>query len=91
MEKHLINVNLTGKNTLVTGGAKGIGQAISRALAANRANVAINYNTSVDSANALVKEFQATGIKAIALQADVSVPEQVQRLINQAQEALGTR
>ena len=64
MEKRLINVNLEGKNALVTGGAKGIGLAISKALAANKANVAINYNTSGDSANALAKELGAFGITA---------------------------
>ena len=89
MEKRLIGVNLQGKNALVTGGAKGIGKAISGALAANRANIVINYNTSADSANTLVKEFQTTGVKATAIQADVSVAEQAQRLICDAQKALG--
>ena len=51
MEKRSISVDLKGKTALVTGGAKGIGEAISRALAANRANIVINYNTSADSAN----------------------------------------
>ena len=85
MEKRLISVDLGGKNALVTGGAKGIGLAISRALAGNKANVAINYNTSADSANALAKQFQTAGVRAIAIQADVTVPEQAQRLVCDAQ------
>ena len=89
MEKRLINVDLKGKNVLVTGGAKGIGEAISKLLAANGANLAVNYNTSAERAETLVKEFQAGGVKAVAIQADVSKPERAERLLGQAENALG--
>lgn len=63
MNKRMIHVDLKGKNALVTGGAKGIGAAISSALAANHANVAINYHTSRDRAEALVEVFRTRWIE----------------------------
>ena len=90
MGKHLLKVDLSGKIALVTGGAKGIGKAISTSLAANGATLAINYNTSAEAAKALVEEFVARGNKAVAIQADVSISEQCERLVGQAQEALGS-
>ena len=89
MQSSNIKADLTGKTVLVTGGAKGIGQAISQVLAANGANMAVNYNTSAQQAKSMVKEFQASGIKAVAIQADVSIARQAEQLVEQAQEALG--
>ena len=89
MEKRPISLDLKGKNALVTGGAKGIGEAISKALADSGANVAINYNTSAKQAEVLVKKFQANGVNAVTIQADMSNPEDVERLVYKAQEALG--
>ena len=90
MAKRMVAVDLSGKNALVTGGAKGIGEAISRSLAASKANLAINYNTSAQRAKSLVEEFRANGLRAVAIQADVSEPDQAERLVSQAQEALGS-
>ena len=89
MEKRLLKVNLKGKVALVTGGAKGIGEAISTALATNGADVAVNYLTSEKRASELVEQFQRNGNKAIAIKADVAVAEDVERLVHEAQEALG--
>lgn len=49
---------LAGKNALVTGGSRGIGAAIARALSEKGANVAITYERSVDSAAQLVREIE---------------------------------
>ena len=61
---------LEGKNAIVTGGSRGIGTAISLDLAANGANVAINYRKSASEADQVVKKIQDMGRKALAIQAD---------------------
>ena len=62
---------LAGKTAIVTGGARGIGLAISRGLSACGARIIVNYNTSADAALALVDELE----NAIAVKADVSTEE----------------
>lgn len=71
---------------LVTGGARGLGQAITRALAREGAGVVINYHRSDKAAAALAEEL---GPRAIALQADVTDAAAVQKLFAQAQERTG--
>ena len=82
--------SIRDKIALVTGGSRGIGAAIARAFAANGADVAVNYNTSVERANFLVRELEEAGVKAVAVQADVSCPAEVisikRRLENKAPE-----
>jgi 3-oxoacyl-[acyl-carrier protein] reductase len=63
---------LTGKNALVTGGARGIGAAIARRLAQAGAHVAINYASAEDAASTLVDQLRAGGGSAFAMKADVS-------------------
>ena len=71
---------------LVTGGARGLGQAITRALAREGAGVVINYHRSDRAAAALVEEL---GPRTIALQADVTDADAVRRLFATAQERSG--
>ena len=71
---------------LVTGGARGLGQAITRALAREGAGVVINYHRSDRAAAALAEEL---GPRAIALQADVTNADAVRRLFATAQEQTG--
>ena len=71
---------------LVTGGARGLGQAITRALAREGAGVVINYHRSEAAARALVEEL---GPRAIALQADVTDAAAVQSLFAAARERTG--
>lgn len=71
---------------LVTGGARGLGQAITRALAREGAGVVINYHRSDRAAAALAEEL---GPRAIALQADVTDADAVRRLFTTAQERSG--
>lgn len=72
---------------LVTGGAKRLGRAFIEALAADGRDVIIHYNNSSDEAEALAKELK--GVRAIALGADLSKPEEAAGLIARANEALG--
>ncbi|MEE9987577.1 SDR family NAD(P)-dependent oxidoreductase [Agrobacterium pusense] len=67
---------LAGKNALVTGGSRGIGAAIARALSGKGANVAITYERSAESAAQLVRAIQAAGcIAAIKVRFSVNQDE----------------
>jgi 3-oxoacyl-[acyl-carrier protein] reductase len=74
---------------LVTGGARGIGAAIVRALAEAGAAVAINYRERADAANALAKHITGAGGKAMAIGADVSEAGAVAQMIERANAELG--
>ena len=75
---------LKDKAALVTGGARGIGADICRALAREGAAVAINYATSGEKAESLASEIKENGGKAIAVQADVRDPTAVEAMIKEA-------
>jgi len=72
---------LEGKTALVTGGARGIGRAVCRRLAAAGCQVCINYYNSSDEAESLRAELEAGGVRAQALQANVADAESVRELI----------
>lgn len=79
---------LQGKNAIVTGAAVGLGEAYAKALASAGANVAV-----CDVREEILqrpKQLQAQGVKAIGWQADVSVADDVRRVVDGAREALGT-
>ncbi|HEY0200194.1 MAG TPA: 3-oxoacyl-ACP reductase [Burkholderiaceae bacterium] len=79
-------MQLSEQWVLVTGGARGLGVAITRALAREGAGVVINYLSSERAALALAEEL---GPRAIALQADVTDAAAVQRLFAAAHERIG--
>ncbi|WP_324706305.1 bifunctional dihydropteridine reductase/dihydrofolate reductase TmpR [Lyngbya sp. CCY1209] len=77
------------KKALVTGSAVGIGRAIALHLAGQGFDVAFHYKNSADAANQASQEAATYGIKSMALQADVTKPEQAQSLVETAAEKLG--
>ena len=77
------------KKALVTGSAVGIGKAIALDLASKGFDVAFHYNKSVEAANQASQQATTHGIKSIALQADVTKPDQAQSLVENAAEELG--
>jgi len=81
--------NLTDKIALVTGGSRGIGAGIAKRLAADGAAVAITYTSAPDAANAVVREIEAAGGKAIAFKADAADAAAVTSAVEQTVEAFG--
>jgi len=79
-----LETSLSGKGVLVTGGAGGIGSAVTRAFAAEGARVAVHYRSSRDAAVVLAGE-----VNGVALGADLRVEEEADRLVPRAIEALG--
>ncbi len=80
---------LKGKVAVVTGASKGIGAAIAEHMAAEGAAVVVNYASSKAGADAVVKRITQKDGKAIAVQADVSKIEDIQRLFAETKKAFG--
>jgi len=72
------------KVAIVTGASRGIGASIAKRIATHGISVIVNYAGREAEANQVVADITAQGGKAAALQADVSVPEQVAALFDQA-------
>jgi len=73
----------------VTGGSRGIGAAVAIALANASADMAVNYRERADAANVVCGEIARTGRTAIAVQADVSVPADVKRMVAEVEAKIG--
>jgi len=86
----MTTTSLRGHTALVTGGSRGIGAAIVRALAEAVAAVAINYRERADAANALAKHLSGAGGKAMAIGADVSEAGAVAQMVERATAELGS-
>ncbi|WP_308062527.1 3-oxoacyl-[acyl-carrier-protein] reductase [Clostridium botulinum] len=81
---------LTGKNAIVTGSSRGIGKAIAIKLAELGANVVLNYRSDINSVNEVVKEIESKGVKAVAIQGDISKFEDAKKIVDEAIEKLGS-
>lgn len=81
--------NLTGKVAIVTGSSKGIGAGIALRLAADGAQVVVNYSRNAEDANIIVNKIIAAGGQAIAVKADISKPQEIAPLVSSAINAFG--
>src|SRR5207302_11398105 len=80
---------LEGKVALVTGSGRNIGRATVLKLATEGAHVVVNSRTNQAEAEAVAREAQARGVKAIAIVADVARKEQVDAMVARAMSELG--
>jgi 3-oxoacyl-[acyl-carrier protein] reductase len=82
-------MELEGKVAIVTGGTRGIGRAIVLDLAANGADIALNYRQSADLAQELAETIREMGRRALVVQADVSSFDDAQRVVQKVMDELG--
>ncbi|MEL0650627.1 SDR family oxidoreductase [Algibacter sp. TI.3.09] len=80
---------LSGKNVLVTAGAQGIGESITKHFIDNGAHVAIHYFSSADTANKLVEYAKSKGQKAVAISGDLTKEFHANSLVDKTIEVLG--
>ncbi|MCB1379912.1 MAG: 3-oxoacyl-ACP reductase FabG [Alphaproteobacteria bacterium] len=81
--------DLSGKKAIVTGAARGIGEALAKALGAYGADVAVNYAAARDRADRVVEDIQAMGRNAFSIQADVSDEADVERMTKEVMDRFG--
>ena len=84
-----INNKLTGKNILITAGAQGIGESITRHFIDSGANVAIHYFSSAETANQLVEYAMTKGQKAEAISGDLTKEADANELVEKTIKAFG--
>jgi glucose 1-dehydrogenase len=82
-------MKLSGKRALVTGSGTGIGQGIAIRFAQEGADVAVNYRKSAADARETQDQIVKLGRKAPGIQADVSVPDEARRMVDESIAALG--
>ena len=80
---------IDGRHALVTGGSKGLGRVMAEALADAGANVSVMSRTESECAQAATEIAKSTGRKTCAVTGDVSNAEDVDRIIEKTQQALG--
>jgi 3-oxoacyl-[acyl-carrier protein] reductase len=79
----------TSKSAIITGASRGIGSAIAERLAKDGFSVVVNYSGSEGEASAVARKINASGGRAIAVQADVSKPGDVVRLFDATEKEFG--
>jgi len=78
------SLKLAGRVAVITGASRGIGRAVAERLADLGANIVVNYLRDREAAAAVVRSAEGRGVKAVALQADVSDLNEAEELINSA-------
>jgi 3-oxoacyl-[acyl-carrier protein] reductase len=89
MTERATSEKLAGRVALVTGGSRGIGREIALVLAQCGCAVAINYLKSGEKAQAIARQIEASGGRAVIIQADVAKADDVTRLVATVRAELG--
>lgn len=77
------------KVSLITGSSRGIGRTLALTLAREGASVVVNYVRNADLAADAVREIEALGSRAIAVQANMEMPQEIDRLFERAESEFG--
>ena len=80
--------DLTGKRVLITGASRGVGAALAATVAQRGADLVLNYRNKRPRAEAVAQQVRALGRHALLVQADITVPEDTERMMQDA-EAIG--
>lgn len=88
-DQSVAGLPLTGRVALVTGGSRGIGAAVSRALARAGATVALTYHSNADIASATVADIEQAGGRALALPLSIAERASVRAAIAEVHAAFG--
>ena len=88
-DKKVNMFNLTNKKALVTGGSRGIGRAITLALASQGADVAVNFRSNPEEAQKVVNQIKSMGKDSFAIKADVSKINEVKSMFEQVKNKWG--
>jgi 3-oxoacyl-[acyl-carrier protein] reductase len=84
-----MDLGLNGKSAIVTGGSQGIGATIAIALAREGCDVALNYRRHSEEAREVVAAIESSGRRGLAVQADVAVFADAERMVGSVVEAFG--
>lgn len=85
----MIEIDLSGKVAVVTGGSGELGRVMVRTLARSGADVAIHYHANAEKADSLLEEVRSIGVKAMTVQADITDEQSVNTMRDEIKNTLG--
>jgi 3-oxoacyl-[acyl-carrier protein] reductase len=85
----MVEIDLSGRRALVTGGSRGVGRAAALLLARAGADVGISYRSRAQDAEEVVRAMQTVGVKTFAEAGDLAEPGDVDRLFRRVEREFG--